>query len=159
MLEVRVAENEADRGAAFAVRREVFVEEQGVDEALEYDDHDSEATHLVAVDGDEAIGAARLRRLTDVADLEEPEAIDTDGAGDVGKVERVAVRRSRRGEGVGQALMDAAETCAESRGLGLLVLHAQTRVVGFYREHGYEQVGDEFEEAGIPHVEMRKRLQ
>ncbi|PCR90848.1 GNAT family N-acetyltransferase [Natrinema ejinorense] len=146
MLEVRVAESEADREAAFAVRREVFVEEQGVDEALEYDDHDSEATHLVAVDDDEAIGAARLRRLTD-------------GAGDVGKVERVAVRRSRRGEGVGQALMDAVETRAESRGLETLVLHSQTRVVGFYRERGYEQVGDEFEEAGIPHVEMRKRPQ
>ncbi|MFB6082860.1 MAG: GNAT family N-acetyltransferase [Halorientalis sp.] len=127
---------------AFAVRRDVFVDEQGVDEAVEIDGRDDDAVHVIAYDGERAVGTARLRTVGD----------------ETGKVERVAVRRERRGEGLGRELMDAVEDLARERGLNLLVLHAQTTVEGFYRDLGYETVSDEFEEAGIPHVEMRKRL-
>ena len=139
-LEVRVAETEREREDAFAVRHTVFVEEQGVDEDLEYDDHDETAVHFVAYDGEEPIGAARLREYED----------------GVGKVERVAVLEPRREGGVGRALMAALEECAAALGLETLKLHSQTRAAGFYRDLGYQQRGEEFEEAGIPHVEMRK---
>ena len=142
-LEVRVAGTEREREDAFAVRREVFVEEQGVDESLEYDAHDETATHFVAYDGDEPIGAARLREYAD----------------GVGKVERVAVRASRREGGVGRALMDTLERRADALGFDRLVLHSQTQAAGFYRDLGYERRGAAFEEAGIPHVEMRKVLE
>ncbi|MFC6769385.1 GNAT family N-acetyltransferase [Natrinema soli] len=141
-LEVRIADAEREREDAFAVRREVFVEEQGVDEELEYDEHDEAATHFVAYDGDEPIGAARLREY---------------GA-DIGKVERVAVLESRREGGVGRALMATLEQRADVLGFSALKLHSQTRAADFYRGLGYERRGDEFEEAGIPHVEMRKSL-
>ncbi|TYT62025.1 GNAT family N-acetyltransferase [Natrialba swarupiae] len=140
MVEIRLAENDRERADAFAVRHRVFVEEQGVDEDLEYDEHDAEATHFVAYDDGEPIGAARLRTL----------------AGECGKVERVAVVQSRRGEGIGRALMETLEDEAESRGLSSFILHSQTRVAEFYRRLGYERCGPEFEEAGIPHVEMQK---
>lgn len=143
MVDVRVADDEADRVAAFAVRHEVFVEEQGVDEELEYDEHDADAIHFVAQDGDEPIGAARLRELGD----------------SVGKVERVAVVASRRTDGVGRAVMMVLEDHARSLGLTTLKLHSQTHAAAFYRGLGYESHGEEFEEAGIPHVEMRKSLQ
>lgn len=141
-IEVLVADTDRERTHAFDVRYTVFVEEQGVDEALEYDDHDETAIHFVAYDGTEPIGAARLR---------EPE----DG---VGKVERVAVLEPRREEGVGSALMATLEQRAVAEGITALKLHSQTRAADFYRELGYERRGPEFEEAGIPHVEMRKSL-
>ena len=155
---VAVAEDEDRRADAFDVRRTVFVEEQGVEEDLEYDEHDepdSGAAHFVAyADGEdgEPIGAARLRAY------EEPNEEGGHDGGDVGKVERVAVLESHRGTGVGRALMDAVEAQARERGLTTIKLHSQTHAAGFYRNLGYERYGEEFEEAGIPHVEMRKSV-
>ncbi|WP_374193657.1 GNAT family N-acetyltransferase [Streptomyces sp. S-9] len=58
---VRVAEDPADREACFAVRKEVFVAEQGVPEDIEYDAHDADAVHLLAVAEDGTpLGTARL---------------------------------------------------------------------------------------------------
>ena len=141
-IEVRVAETEDARDDAFAVRHEVFVGEQGVDEELEYDEHDERATHFVAYDGGEPVGAARLRKYED----------------GVGKVERVSVRESRREDGIGRAIMDVVEDRARAEGYETLKLHSQTHAADFYRKLAYEQYGEEFEEAGIPHVEMRKSL-
>ena len=143
-LEVRVADTDRERDHAFAVRHEVFVEEQGVDEDVEYDEHDETATaiHFVAYDGGTPIGAARLREVE----------------ASIGKVERVAVLESRRETGVGRALMTALEERAEALDLRSLILHSQTHAAEFYRKLGYERRGAAFEEAGIPHVEMRKAL-
>ena len=128
---------------ALAVRFEVFVEEQGVPEDLEVDDHEDESLQFVAYDGDEnPVGAARLREYEDGA----------------GKVERVAVLDARRGEGWGDALMDALEDAARER-FSELYLHAQLPAAGFYDRRGYDREGEEFEEAGIPHVAMRKRFE
>jgi len=141
-FEVQVATTDREREDAFRVRHDVFVEEQGVDESQEYDAHDETATHFVAYDGDDPIGAARLREYED----------------GVGKVERVAVLESRRGSGVGRAVMATLEQRAVMRGFDTLVLHAQTQAAGFYRTLGYERRGATFEEADIPHVEMRTSL-
>ncbi|QFU81655.1 GNAT family N-acetyltransferase [Natronorubrum aibiense] len=143
MAEVHVVDSEREREDAFAVRQTVFVEEQGVDEALEYDEYEDEAIHFVAYDGDEPIGAARLR---------EPEP-------GLGKVERVAVLESRRESGVGRDLMLAVEDRALEQGLSSLKLHSQTRAAEFYRGLGYDRYGEEFIEADIPHVKMRKSLE
>ncbi|MFC4544023.1 GNAT family N-acetyltransferase [Halosolutus amylolyticus] len=143
MAEVREVDSDAQRADAFDVRQTVFVEEQGVDEAIEYDEHEDEAVHFVAYDDGQPIGAARLR---------EPNP-------GLGKVERVAVLESRREEGIGRELMAAVEDAARDRDLTELKLHSQTRAAAFYRRLGYERRGEEFEEAGIPHVEMRKSLE
>lgn len=181
-MDVRVADSATALEDAFDVRHAVFVDEQDVDEALEYDEHDeleAGTVHFVAY-GDEndsdspndandtnravPIGAARLRTVssdttsdTDINDGVDAD-IDTDTDTDIGKVERVAVLEPRRGTGVGRALMLAVEERARDQSLAALELHSQTHAAGFYRELGYESYGDEFEEAGIPHVKMRKPL-
>ncbi|OVE83959.1 GNAT family N-acetyltransferase [Natronolimnobius baerhuensis] len=153
MTDVRVVgvDEPATRADAFDVRQTVFVEEQGVDEDLEYDAHDepdASADHFVAYDGEgegttgEPVGAARLREYDS----------------GIGKVERVAVLESHREAGVGRALMAAVETQARERGFESLKLHSQTRAAPFYDRLGYDRHGEKFEEAGIPHVEMRKSL-
>ena len=126
----------------FDVRRDVFIEEQGVSEAEEMDGRDDDAAQFVAYDEDYPVGTARVR---------EPD----DG---VGKVERVAVREQYRRRGVGRAIMDRIETWADERGFEKLKLHAQTRVEEFYANMGYETTSGVFEEAGIDHVAMEKSL-
>ncbi len=136
------ADTDARYEDALDVRYAVFVDEQGVPEDLEVDEHEADALHFVAYDErDEPVGAARLREYAD----------------GVGKVERVAVREARRGEGWGAALMDALEAAARER-YDELYLHAQLPAAEFYDRRGYVRDGDEFEEAGIPHVAMRRQL-
>ena len=124
-----------------AVRRVVFVEEQGVEEALEVDGLDEACAHVVAWAGDACVGTARLR-ITE---------------GGAAKVERVAVLASARGTGLGHRLMDAIEAEARRRGLAEVVLNAQAAVIGFYAARGYVAEGPRFDEAGIEHQKMRRR--
>jgi len=127
---------------AFDVRRDVFIEEQGVSEDEEMDGRDDDAAQFVAYDDDYAVGTARVRT---------PEE-------SVGKVERVAVRETYRRRGVGKALMERVEAWANDHGFEALKLHAQTHVEQFYADLGYETTSDVFEEAGIDHVAMEKEL-
>ena len=127
---------------AVAIRRRVFVGEQGVPEADEIDGKDGERTHFLARDASaRAIGCACLRPY-----------------GGKYKVERVAVLPELRGSGLGRALMDAVEAHARSLGAHELVLHAQAAVVAFYEKQGWASVGPRFDEAGIAHQKMEKRL-
>ncbi|MFF8828992.1 GNAT family N-acetyltransferase [Streptomyces sp. NPDC015131] len=150
---VREALTEADREAGFAVRREVFVGEQGVPEEIEYDAYDATAVHVLAVrraDG-AALGTGRLLYGADAAGK-------TGGAEGVGSLGRLAVSRAARGLGVGAALVRAVEDAARARGLTAVDLHAQTHALGFYERLGYEAYGGEFPDAGIPHRAMRRVL-
>ncbi|MFE7777448.1 GNAT family N-acetyltransferase [Streptomyces sp. NPDC057445] len=142
---VREAVGPADREACFGVRKEVFVVEQGVPAEIEYDVHDADAVHLLAVGPEGPLGTARL--LTGL--LPDPAS---------GSLGRLAVTRSARGLGVGAALVGAVEAAARARGLTSVDLHAQTHALGFYERLGYEAYGPEFPDAGIPHRSMRRVL-
>ena len=122
-----------------AVRRAVFIDEQGVPEALEWDEHDAVALHFLATTLDGSpIGCARL--LPD------------------GHVGRMAVLPAWRGHGVGRSLLAAVLNAARARGHAEIRLSAQTHATDFYLRAGFVTQGTEYEEAGIPHVAMRKRL-
>ncbi|MEU3722745.1 GNAT family N-acetyltransferase [Streptomyces sp. NPDC031705] len=150
-VSVRVAESEADRAACNAVRTEVFVVEQSVPESIEYDAYDAVAVHVLAAGPDgEPLGTGRL--------LHGPEALGKTGSPEVGSLGRLAVRKSARGLGVGVALVRAIEAEAWRLGLAAVDLGAQTHALGFYERLGYEAYGPEFEDAGIPHRSMRRRL-
>lgn len=149
---VRVAEDPADREACFAVRKEVFVAEQGVSEDIEYDAYDAVAVHVLAVrDDGTPLGTGRLLHG-------EAAAAKTGGDPSVGSLGRLAVARPARGLGVGAALVRAVEDAARARGLTAVDLHAQTHALGFYERLGYTAYGPEFLDAGIPHRAMRRAL-
>jgi predicted GNAT family N-acyltransferase len=128
-----------DASALGFVRHAVFIEEQGVPEALEWDAYDANALHVLAstIDG-HPIGCARLLPG--------------------GQIGRMAVLPQWRGLGVGRALLAAVIAAARSRGDDRLTLSAQTQAVAFYRAAGFDVVGDAYEDAGIPHVAMQKSL-
>jgi predicted GNAT family N-acyltransferase len=149
---LRVAEDTADREACFAVRKEVFVVEQGVPPDVEYDAYDPGALHVLAVRDDGVpLGTGRLL-------YGEEAAAKTGGDAAVGSLGRLAVKREARGLGVGAALVRAIEDAARARGLAAVDLHAQTHALGFYERLGYVAYGPEFPDAGIPHRSMRRSL-
>lgn len=125
--------------AAQAVRHAVFVEEQRIPAELERDPADAGCVHAVAFDVDgQPVGTGRLLPLPD----------------GVMKLGRLAVLRSWRGRGVGQALLQALLDAACGQGAREVMLHAQQSAASFYLEAGFQPRGEEFMEAGIPHLEM-----
>lgn len=143
VITVREIQSAAETLRAFAIRRSVFVEEQGVSAALEFDGLDREARHLLASLDDEAAGTLRIRLLEQ---------------GRVAKIERVAVLAAHRHRRIGRALLDAALALARSQGAIEVRLHAQTVVQAFYARLGFVAIGPEFEEDGIFHIAMRRPL-
>jgi predicted GNAT family N-acyltransferase len=140
---IREARSPADIERAFAIRRCVFVEEQGIDAALEFDARDGQARHLLAcVDGAPA-GTLRIRLLE---------------GGRVAKIERVAVLAAHRRQRVGHALIADALELVRVQGVLEVRLHAQTAVQAFYAGLGFAAVGNVFEEDGISHIAMRLPL-
>ena len=127
-----------DIAACQALRRVVFILEQGVPETDEVDDRDDTAQHLLARLDGAPIGTARLL---------------IEGA--VGKIGRVCVLKEARGQGVGVALIRAAVTLFGGvPGVKKVKLGAQTHAVGFYEALGFQAVGEVYQDAGIPHRDM-----
>jgi len=121
------------------IRQQVFMREQGVPQELEWDESDPDSRHALAFDaGGNAIGTGRL--LPD------------------GHIGRMAVLREWRSKGVGAALLRHLMELARSRGMLRLALNAQTHAAPFYARFGFSPEGDEFMEAGIPHISMTQAL-
>lgn len=140
-VEVRRPAGGDELVAALALRRAIFCGEQGVSERDEVDGRDDDAVHLVAVSTARVVGTCRL--------LVE---------GETAKFGRLAVTGTERGRGTGAALLRAAEQAARGAGARRITLHAQAHARGLYARHGYAERGEPFEEAGIAHVTMEKRL-
>ncbi len=125
---------------ALRIRQEVFVEEQKIDPAIEYDGLDGEAVHAVVYD-EENQPAATGRLLWDVV-------------ANRFRIGRVATRKERRGCGYGdfvmRMLMDKAFQCGAEE----VYVEAQETAVPFYQKLGFEITGGELMDAGILHFPM-----
>lgn len=141
--------NEGELFQALAIREIVFIEEQHVPEGIERDADDARAYHVVAMKGGHAIGTGRLVAL---------HAPPPGESGAWGKIGRMAVLKSDRKSGVGSMLLVALEDEARRLHMSGIILHAQMTALDFYKRHGYAPVGDVFDEAGMPHMQMVKRL-
>lgn len=120
---------------ATEIRRVVFIEEQRVPQAEEWDGRDDACTHFLALYDERPVGTARLL----------PDA----------HIGRVAVLAEARGRGIGVALMRAAIEAARREGHPAVELAAQTHALPFYERLGFQAFGGEFLDAGIPHRTMR----
>ena len=124
------------------IRTLVFQQEQGVSAELEFDGLDAIATHFLAYVEGLAVGTARIKE------------IDADTA----KIERLAVLSEYRKQGVGKRLMESALSTIARQNKSIAIVHAQAYIAQLYQQLGFSIVGDEFTEAGIPHVKMIKHL-
>jgi predicted GNAT family N-acyltransferase len=120
------------------IRQEVFVEEQEVDPAFEWDEIDAVAVHLLALSGDQPIGCARII--------------------DFKKIGRMAVVKAWRGRGVGQALLNKAVAICQAQGSQVVKLTAQTHAITFYEQAGFVATSGVYQDANIPHVDMQLQL-
>ena len=128
---------------ASALRRAVFIEEQNIPKELEWDAQDAVVLHAVARNRlGQVIGTGRLLAAED-------------GVSHIG---RMAVHRTLRSGGHGAAVVQALEDAARARGDREVALNAQRSAERFYARLGYAVHGQPFEEAGIPHIEMRRAL-
>ncbi len=141
-LVIKTAESPQDFSAIESIRRNVFQLEQGVDPALDFDGKDALSEQIIAYLDGEPVGTARIRYL------------DCKTA----KIERLAVLSSARGKGIGKQIMEKALDIASENNIERVVIHAQEHVKGLHQKLGFEPEGEIFEEAGIPHVKMRKKL-
>lgn len=118
------------------IRQEVFVDEQHVDPALEYDEHENEAMHYLLFHEGEAVATARWRET------------------DKGiKLERFATLLSIRNQGIGSILLDHVLREVSKKGK-TVYLNSQLKAIPFYTRFGFVKVGEQFTEAGIEHFEM-----
>jgi predicted GNAT family N-acyltransferase len=127
------------REEASRIRFRVFVEEQGVPRAIELDENDPLCLHALAFDErGAAVGTGRLL----------PDA----------HLGRMAVLEAHRRHGIGRQLLERLVEAARERGHAEVLLSAQVHAVGFYQRHGFETLGEVYEEAGIAHRAMRRKL-
>ena len=128
------------RGDLARIREQVFIREQRVPEEMEWDGEDEASVHFLARDAEQTpLGCIRLTPT--------------------GQLSRLSVLEEYRNQGIGKALLDAAEAEARHRGMKEISLHAQTHATSFYEAAGFTVVGGTFLEAGIPHRQMAKELQ
>lgn len=116
------------------IREAVFIQEQAVPLALEWDAQDATAIHLLASTDGQAIACARV--LPD------------------GHIGRMAVLPAWRGRGVGAVVLQAAIQICRDLTLPRAQLSAQTHAVDFYARVGFVVVSAPYLDANIPHVDM-----
>ncbi len=123
------------------LRYQVFVVEQKVPEEMEWDEFDEIAWHAIVIANNQTVGTGRL-------------ILD----GHIAKIGRMAVQSSRRNRGIGKSILNTLIQTAKEKGAQECILHAQTHAIAFYAKADFEPHGLIFDEAGIPHVEMRLML-
>lgn len=131
---------EEDLNACFALRKAVFMDEQGF--SYDRDEVDARALHLLFLDDDTPVGTLRL-------------FLD----GDDWHVGRICVKKSHRGQGVGKFMLE--ECILKAREMGKakrLILGSQMQARGFYEKLGFTAYGEPFDDDGAPHVHMALAL-
>ena|SRR5690606_21363856 len=125
------------------LRRQVFVEEQGVPEDLEWDEQDAGAVHFLVLN--EAHAAVATARVIPESD------------GEI-RIGRFAVRADQRRRGIGAELLKEILIWAREQGYENAVLSAQLSALAFYEAAGFTAYGDIYLDAGIEHRSMTLKL-
>jgi ElaA protein len=122
---------------AHGIRREVFCGEQDCPEDEEFDGTDGSCVHLVIYDEDLPVCTGRIYITEEYF-----------------KIGRVATVMTHRGRGIASSLMQSLIGACVAMGGHRQIIHAQTVARGFYEKLGFTAYGEEFDEAGIPHIAM-----
>ncbi|MGB3404615.1 MAG: GNAT family N-acetyltransferase [Microcoleaceae cyanobacterium] len=121
-----------------AIRHQVFEVEQNIDHHLEFDGKDEKAQHLLAYWQQQPVGTSRIRYLS-------PKTA---------KIERLAVLKEFRGQGIATKLMEFAQLTLQNTEVKEVIVHAQEYIKNLYLNLGFKVIGDRFYEANIPHLKM-----
>jgi len=131
---IREASFTADIELIFALRKAVFIDEQDVPAELEMDELDPICQHVLAWKDGTAVGTGRI-------------APD-------GRIGRMAVSASCRGQGVGRDILAGLIQMGRDMGVERLYLSAQCQAIPFYEKAGFVASGPVYDDAGIDHRHM-----
>ncbi|MDO7345544.1 GNAT family N-acetyltransferase [Bacillus stercoris] len=143
-MSIKRITTEADLHEALKIRRGVFIEEQHVSEADEFDEFDTlqeHCQHILVYHENQPVGTGRARIV-----------------GHTAKLERICILKPYRKYGLGKIIVSGLEEIMKEKGLTSYKLHGQTQAAGFYQKLGYQTSSQEFMEDGIPHVLMTKEI-
>lgn len=143
-LKVIPAEDRQTLNLCLKMRNCVFIEEMGVPASVEMDEKDVPdgiCDHFLLEFGGEPVGTLRCEKN-----------------GKTVKVQRFCILKEYRHSGLGRKTLEMVETFFRDRNFSECQLNSKYGVFGFYEKCGYEVASDVFEEAGIPHVKMIKKL-
>ena len=127
------ARNPLEFREVYRIREVVFIDEQNVPRHLEIENE--EAEYFLLIKDGRTLATGRYRDL-----------------GTYYKVERMAVLKESRGQGIGRVLLK--HMMEEIPRDKTTILHAQTHAKEFYEKCGFIASGDVFYEADIPHYKM-----
>lgn len=142
-LIIKIAEFPEEMTAIRAIRRVVFQEEQGVIPELDFDGLDEICEQLIAYLNNEYVGTARIKYLDNKT----------------AKIDRLAVLLKARGQGIGKKIMSKALEIIASKNIRDVLIHSQEYVKDLHQKLGFQLEGEIFEEAGIRHIKMKKRIE
>lgn len=121
----------------YAIRREVFVREQGLTSTVRDDPDDRYSLHVLGAVDHEPVGTGRVTFY-----------------GDEGQIVWVAVLKPYRGRGVGRAIMEHLLRLAREHRCRIVTLNAQTHALSFYEALGFKPIGRRFYMSNIEHQSM-----
>lgn len=142
IIECRRVESLSDFIDAIEIRVDVFVKEQGFEPGWEPDEDDKTAEQFLAVDDGKPVATLRVRKT---------------GESEF-KIERMAVRKEFRAQGVGQALLDYVVGELKKTSPKKIWLQSQLQAQQFYEKNGFAAVSEAYELFGRPHVDMQYAL-
>lgn len=121
---------------AYAVRKEVFMDEQGF--STELDETDKIATHVILYDNDKPIATGRIYQENDEY-----------------HIGRICVLKAYRKNHLASIVMQTLEEIGFKQ-TDTIYLSAQIQAKGFYEKLGYLAYGDEYMDEHCPHIMMKK---
>jgi predicted GNAT family N-acyltransferase len=106
--------------------------------------NDKNSWHFVAVEGAKVIGCVILYPLNE----EKSKA----------QLMQMAVDSPWQGKGIGKLLVKALIKFATNQGIKEIEIHSRAEVTTFYEQLGFQIYGDEFEEVGIKHRLLNRKI-
>lgn len=142
MIEMKIAEAQ-ELEKVYTLRREVFCEEQGYTEEQEFDEKDKTALQLMMIISGETVAVSRI-------------CIDSDNNCVIG---RICVKKERRGEGLGRAMvLYAIDKCRRS-GAASIQIMSELHAVKFYEALGFSQCGEQYSDGHLMRIPMQFDMQ
>lgn len=127
-----------DLSEPFAIRRAVFIKEQNCPEEIDFDGLDEQALHLMVYVDEQPAATGRIWH-----------------DGKEFRIGRIAVLKQYRGQKIGDLAVRLLLYKAFSSGAQSIKISAQKYIMPLYRKFGFREYGEEYVEAGLPHMAMR----
>ncbi len=140
-IKLKWVETQSEFQDCLNLRQVVFTDEQGFDAAIDRDEIDDTAEHLMALDKDKLIGTARTFPMDDYY-----------------KIGRFCILKEYRGQNIGKKMIEEILQILKEKNVSTVKLSSQYRARKFYASCGFSEQGEIYMEDGLEHILMICKL-